>query len=65
MGTKTSRNAKHGGVIAWEPPAPPPVPEVIELYGDEADRQWAAACLNQYLDPHERAFAPTAASPLL
>lgn len=66
MGTKSSSNAVHKGVIAWVPPAPELQGlEVVELYDREADQLWAAACLNQYLDPDERAFAPTAASPLL
>ena len=43
MGAKTSHNAKHGGVIAWTPPASPPQPEVIELFDEEVDRLWAAS----------------------
>lgn len=66
MGAKSSSSATHRGLIAWERTYTPiPQPEVIELFDEEADRQWAAACLNLYLDPHERAFAPTVTDPIL
>lgn len=42
-----------------------PEPEVHELFGDEALRQWLAAHTQLYKDRDERAFAETAASPLL
>jgi hypothetical protein len=41
-----------------------PLPEVRELYGDEAEHLWNDAFFNLYRDNDERAFAPTAAMPL-
>jgi hypothetical protein len=65
MAAKSSRApALHNGVIAWERAPITPLPDVMELPDSEADSQWAASCLNQYLDHEERAFAPTAPSPL-
>lgn len=68
MGAKATRHpagAPALGPLLWEPPAPRiPGLDVHELTGEEADAQWAAAWLNLYLDPEERAFAGTAPAPL-
>ena len=40
-----------------------PVPEVIKLFGDDAERVWNAAFLKLYR-AEERPYAPTAPAPL-
>lgn len=39
---------------------PLPLPEVCELFGEEAEREWAEAFFNLYHNEDERAFAETA-----
>lgn len=66
MGTKSSNSrGRDLAPLPWRQEPVTPLPEVRELYGDEADALWAAAWLNQHLDEHERAFAGTAPAPLL
>lgn len=67
MGAKAShhKGSRPLQPLPWVQPPLTPLPEVHELFGDEAEAQWTAAWLNQYLDDDERAFAGTMPAPLM